>query len=254
MDSLRKILKQVRRGLVRLVIGLRAGRRLPLLEFPLLVIAPHPDDEVFGCGGLLADYVRQGVCHILYLTNGDAAHQDCCGYAPGRVAAARRALALKAMDRLGVPGEHLHFCGWPDGELSDLQGSRFAARSGELVNWLQEFNPATVLIPHPMDCWPDHEAAARISLDALRGGRARVYLYPVWIWYNLPLRWLFRPQFRRILRFACARETVKRKRQAIECYVQGTPPGCAHSWCGKLPHGFLRPFLQPYEFFFEVQP
>src|SRR5689334_8566260 len=38
----------------------------------ILVIAPHPDDEVLGCGGILQDAVRMKLpIRILFLTNGD---------------------------------------------------------------------------------------------------------------------------------------------------------------------------------------
>ena len=37
----------------------------------VLVLAPHADDEVFGCGGALADLIEQGaVVRILILTDG----------------------------------------------------------------------------------------------------------------------------------------------------------------------------------------
>src|SRR5665647_2332725 len=37
----------------------------------VLVLAPHPDDEVFGCGGAIAAHVRAGVpLQVLILTDG----------------------------------------------------------------------------------------------------------------------------------------------------------------------------------------
>ena len=43
-----------------------------------LIIAPHPDDEILGLGGFLA---QQAQCnsqniHIVYLTDGDASNPD----------------------------------------------------------------------------------------------------------------------------------------------------------------------------------
>ena len=36
-----------------------------------MVLAPHPDDEVFGCGGAIASHVRAGVpLHVVILTDG----------------------------------------------------------------------------------------------------------------------------------------------------------------------------------------
>ena len=40
---------------------------------PLLVLAPHPDDEVFGCGAVLLEAVRGGCdIHVVVVTDGDA--------------------------------------------------------------------------------------------------------------------------------------------------------------------------------------
>jgi len=38
----------------------------------LLIVAPHPDDEVLGCGGLIAEAVRRGaLVRVVFLTSGD---------------------------------------------------------------------------------------------------------------------------------------------------------------------------------------
>ena len=46
----------------------------PLPEASAVVVfAPHPDDEVFGCGGALALHARAGVSvHVVLLTEGEA--------------------------------------------------------------------------------------------------------------------------------------------------------------------------------------
>ncbi|MFQ3611471.1 MAG: PIG-L family deacetylase, partial [Fimbriimonadales bacterium] len=44
----------------------------PTANQRLLIIAPHPDDEVLGCGGLIAEAVRQGsAVRVVAITAGD---------------------------------------------------------------------------------------------------------------------------------------------------------------------------------------
>ena len=42
------------------------------IQGPILIVAPHPDDEVLSSGGLIQKAVKSGKSvHIIYLTNGD---------------------------------------------------------------------------------------------------------------------------------------------------------------------------------------
>jgi len=55
----------------------------------LLVLAPHPDDEVIGCGGLIAQHLRENrAVRIVIATDGAAG-----GDAEAREAEARRGVA-----------------------------------------------------------------------------------------------------------------------------------------------------------------
>src|SRR6476646_248907 len=96
----------------------------------LLVVAPHPDDEMLGAGGLM-QRVRAagGMVHVIYLTDGDGypegvryedhvespAPRDYRGYGRERKQEARAALA-----ELGLPKGTGLFLSFPDGGLSPL--------------------------------------------------------------------------------------------------------------------------------------
>jgi len=57
-----------------LVLEVRDRQPEPIEAFDearVLVIAPHSDDEVIGCGGVIARHVRSGsTVHIVYMTDG----------------------------------------------------------------------------------------------------------------------------------------------------------------------------------------
>ena len=96
----------------------------------LLVIAPHPDDEVLGAGGLMQRVkATGGAVRIVYLTDGDGypegvkeedhveapTAKDYLGYGKQRRREARAALV-----RLGLADAFQTFLGFPDGGLCRL--------------------------------------------------------------------------------------------------------------------------------------
>jgi hypothetical protein len=45
----------------------------------VVIIAPHPDDEAIGCGGLIQTLVERGTSpHVIILTGGEGSHRGCC--------------------------------------------------------------------------------------------------------------------------------------------------------------------------------
>lgn len=108
----RGVIDRVVRGLVLVSLSLLACSRFTGSgRTELLVIAPHPDDEVLMAGGLISQTVRRGErVAVALVTNGDAT----CN----RDGATRDAETLEAMHELGV--SEVHFLGYPDGALSAL--------------------------------------------------------------------------------------------------------------------------------------
>jgi LmbE family N-acetylglucosaminyl deacetylase len=101
----------------------------------ILVLAPHPDDEVLGCGGVLQRAVARGIpVAVVFLTYGDVNEGSFLTYrlhpvvAPSAVRAmgeVRRQEALAADRILGIPAAGLTFLGYPDGGTLDLWTSRW---------------------------------------------------------------------------------------------------------------------------------
>jgi LmbE family N-acetylglucosaminyl deacetylase len=101
-------------------------------QFDVLVFAPHPDDEVLGCGGVmlraLEEKKRVG---IVVLTNGDGfpkaasivtkKPQDQLTPADFlKLAAERQQQSLDSLAILGVPKASLMFLGYPDSGLAEI--------------------------------------------------------------------------------------------------------------------------------------
>ncbi|HEX2253821.1 MAG TPA: PIG-L family deacetylase [Thermoanaerobaculia bacterium] len=118
----------------------------------VLVLAPHPDDEVLGCGGLLVQLARDGAAvRVLFLTDG-AGGRDVVDDRPAYAARRRREAAAVA-ERLGFAGvEHLAL---PDGALAAHLDAAAAAVRRALLSQ----RPDLLLVPSPLEASADHRAA-----------------------------------------------------------------------------------------------
>lgn len=148
----------------------------------MVVIAPHPDDEVIGVGGHFAE-ARD--LWILYVTDGaprnlaDAAHN---GFSRREdYATARREEAVAALNLAGIAKDHAIHLGVVDQEASFQLG----ALARRLCGWLRTLAPETILAPAYEGGHPDHDAvafavsAARRILET-RGTAAPVLEYTLY--------------------------------------------------------------------------
>lgn len=171
-----------------------------MIGAPLVVVAPHPDDEVLGAGTTIAGAVRAGhAVHVIILTDGEAQRdpagtpsEDAAEHARSRaLAERRRGEARAAAAALGVPGERVHHLGLPDLGLfalyfspphtSPWTGRRTSAGAAEaaLAELLGRLSPARVVVSHPGDRHRDHAAAYCFVDEVLRalGSEAELRCY-----------------------------------------------------------------------------
>ncbi|NRF66814.1 PIG-L family deacetylase [Aquincola sp. S2] len=127
-------------------------RRLPVQS--LLVLAPHPDDEVFGCGGLLALAAAQGVQARVVVISDGAAGGD----------RAVRENECRAAAR--ILGHHAALQFW---QLPDRAVRPDAALVERLRQAQAESAAEWVLAPSPFEVHPDHRAVCRAAVEACRG-------------------------------------------------------------------------------------
>ena len=143
----------------------------------ILVIAPHPDDETLGCGGLIALAKAEGRrIFIVVLTDGAASHPNSKSHSPSLIAALRDQELRDGLEVLGAEVADLLTLGLPDGRLADEQDGTLA---GKLELATAGFDVETVFAPCADDPHPDHRAAA-IAAHLLAGRlMARLWSYPI---------------------------------------------------------------------------
>jgi len=164
----------------------------------LLILAPHPDDEVIGCAGIIQQALGVGAeVKVVYLTNGDhnqlafIVYEKRLTFRKGEflhMGEVRRKEAVKAMELLGLKEKDLIFLGYPDfgtfaifrdywGEVSPYRSlltgaakvpypENFSFQSpyrGEsilidLKRIITDYQPNKIFVSHPADTNSDHKA------------------------------------------------------------------------------------------------
>lgn len=175
-----------------------SGKEILTPQDRVLVMAPHPDDEVLGCGGIIQQAVEMGLpVHVLFLTYGDANQWSFMMYHKWPVVIPEEVIAMglvrhdearAAAKVLGLSSEDLTFLGYPDfGTLTILCAHwgdnppykslltratavpyKNALRPGalykgeevlqDLKTVLRQFNPTKIFLSHAADINRDHRA------------------------------------------------------------------------------------------------
>jgi len=141
------------------------------------VLAPHPDDESLGCGGLIATALDQGraVC-VVALTDGSGSHPGSKAISPPQLAAMRGRELRCALAALGLPPWGLLATGLPDGALSSADLGLVCNR---IIERFAPLGVRHVFAPVGDDPHPDHRAAYAIAGRVAAGLGAALWVYPV---------------------------------------------------------------------------
>lgn len=153
-----------------------------------LVLAPHPDDETLGAGGLIAHLAGLGrPAQVVFLTDGAGSHDCDTPARAARLAALRRSEARRALSRLGAgAGPPPVFLDWPDARPHDpgsLAWSLARRRLSALCR-LRGVDALAVTAADDPHC--DHAAAAALARSAARLSRRPVRLFDYVVWGRTP--------------------------------------------------------------------
>lgn len=154
----------------------------------IAVVAPHPDDDVLGCGALLAAATAMDVpISVVYVTDGSQSHPRSLRFPPQRMRALRECEALAALARCGVASAAATFLRFPDGRCASLEANERSVLRARLAGALVAFEPTIVFAPWRRDPHPDHRTVAGFVSLALSDVRERCGLaprsiaYPIWL-------------------------------------------------------------------------
>lgn len=134
-----------------------------------LVLAPHPDDESLGCGGLIALLRRRGATvWVVLVSDGSQSHPGSRRFPPDARIALRRAEMERALHILGVDAADLHVLELPDGAVPNAHRPGFAPAVLRIAEMARRCGARTLLAPWRRDPHRDHRAVSAMA-RAVRG-------------------------------------------------------------------------------------
>lgn len=215
-----------------------------------LILAPHPDDESLGCGGLIARLCDRGTPPVIViLTDGSRSHPNSASYPPARLAALREDEAAVAVGRLGLPADRLHFLRATDA-AAPHQGPALEALADSLAALVATYASTTLLTTWPHDPHCDHLAAWHLARAVARRLALRLLCYPVW-GMLLPPETILPDQPWTGHRLDIT-DVLDRKRRAIAAHVSQATGLIADDPDGfRLPAALLATFTRPTEHYLE---
>ena len=228
--------------------GLHAIRTIPLEKWihpsaRLVVVAPHPDDEILACGGLLRQHTeRGGKTLVIGVTDGEASHAGQPAWQASQLAVLRHEERLTGLSRLGCGDTEICRLGLQDGKVAGQAGELEAALQKEL-RWGD-----IVVSTWRLDGHPDHGACGLAAARACSAVHCRLLEAPVWMWqWGLPNDQ--RVPWHRLVGLPLTNSAMQAKQKSISAHVSQLEPRSA-SQAPVLGRTMLERFSRRVEYFF----
>ena len=236
--------RKFRQLILRSIIGL-SSKKMNVTEKKTLILSPHPDDETFGCGGLIIQKIQKGVdVYIVFLTNGEKSLKTAPKKEIGQI---RKMNAIKAVKALGVNECKISWLNYPDGSVPRKGGNNFKNIKVELNEIVEKLEIEEIYAPCCFEGWSDHLAAYELAVDIVKESKQHMdlYLYWVWAWYYVGIKQMLSLPWPKMSLLAI-KPVYTGKQQALNVYFDSkTEKG--ELYMGKLPRVFLNAFEWPYE-------
>ena len=212
----------------------------------ILVIAPHPDDEVIGLGGLIVQQKQAGrEVHLLFLTDGEASgsYTD-----SDEIKRQRMQLTEQVCKQLDIPTDCIHRLHLADGAVPHKNHQGFDDIAQIITMLIDRIQPDQVFATSATDYWPyDHVACSQLATEAVvrSATKPQLWFYWVWAWYNLRPLSLLKLNFKHIYKIDISQQLAA-KQQLMDMYLKPLSPE-GKPWSGVLPRAMIYPFGKPVE-------
>lgn len=209
-----------------------------------VVVAPHPDDEVLGCAGLLMELAQAGRDILLVaVSDGEGSHASASTMSANLLAHLRPAETVAALGVLELVQIEIMRANIPDSQVSEHR----LKLQDLLLAYVQRSD--ILLASWHLDGHPDHDAVGDVCREVGRSVGCHVIEIPVWLWHwrqpdDADIPW---PRARKL---PLNQEQMQRKAQALQCYRSQLEPDLSTGNAAVLSNEVLAHFLRPYEIYF----
>ena len=131
----------------------------------ILIVAPHPDDDLIGCGGSIAKHIEENhEVFVVYITNGAV---ECQEFSLDELIPIRKKETLSAAQAIGLKEKNLFFL---EEHPWKLDGERIRLSLLKLVRKIQ---PDFCYVPHISEAHVDHRLVGQLAIDAITMGPSK---------------------------------------------------------------------------------
>ena len=206
----------------------------------IVIVAPHPDDEVLGAASFLCQATLAALpCIVVAVTDGEASHPGSSLWPPDRLTSVRARESARALALLAPQAQRLRL-GLPDGAVT-AQAAQLAAALRGLLRPRD-----TLLCPWRDDGHPDHEACGRVCAVLAREFGCPLLELPIWTWH-----WAepgdARVPWQRAAAIALTADQLALKQQAVACFSSQLQPDPTTGRDAVLPGWARRRWLRSLE-------
>lgn len=237
---IKNLFRDFRQNIFKILVKTR-GNKFDVNSETSLIIAPHPDDETFGCAGLILQKKNLNAkVYVLFLTNGDDSIKD---FSKEQIKENRVKTSKRVCKKLNI--DEVFYFDIEDGKID----SQNKSIQNKLESLILEKEIKELYVTHAFENWSDHNQASKLAFEIVTKikGDIKLYYYWVWVWYSVSFK-----EFKKLdlknSSFLDIKKESSLKQKLINIYLDNkTNDGKAY--CGELPKLFLKAFKRNIEIF-----
>lgn len=212
---------------------------------PVLVLAPHPDDETLAAGGLIASLRANGIeVRVVAVTDGEKAYANEAGQ--GEI---REIEQADALHQLGVDRSQIIRLRLPDSDVAAHEAKLVALLLplvSDLSNGSDVSKAAHLIAPWHGDFHPDHEVCGRAAQEVARLTGATLTSYFFWTWHRGTLDTFRTLDRKQLCIFPLSEQALQAKLAALHCHRSQLNHSSGEP---ILRERLLEPAYRPFEIF-----
>jgi LmbE family N-acetylglucosaminyl deacetylase len=209
----------------------------------IVLISPHPDDELLAAGATLATASdKKTPITILGVTNGELSHPYLNESERQELGKRREHETISAYQTAGIQAERIALSA-PDGFVSQ--------HIKEIQKQLEQIiqKDTICITPWEGDGHPDHQACALAAKEICSKNKVPLFASPIWLWnWDNPKDPTF--PFSEAFSFRFDADIMRRKQEGINCYTSQIQS--EDGYRPVLPTTFLEHFERQVEVFLPV--